>query len=103
MRTQLMRRVGLLALAATVAAAGTGCATTNNTERGAFAGGVVGTAAGAGIGALTGRPLLGAAAGAATGTAAGALIGNETDKQERREKDAAHAIQLAEAQAAQQR
>lgn len=98
-----MRRVGLLTLMATVIAAGSGCATTNNTERGAFAGGVVGTAAGAGIGALTGRPLLGAAAGAATGTAAGALIGNETDKQERREKDAAQAIQLAEAQAAQQR
>jgi hypothetical protein len=102
-RTQHMRRFGLLALLATVAAGGSGCAHMNNTERGATAGGIMGTAAGAGIGALTGRPLLGAAAGAVTGTAAGALIGNETDKQERREKDAAHAIQLAEAQSAQQR
>ena len=103
MRTQHLRRFGLLALLATATAAGSGCATMNNTERGATVGGLGGAAVGTLAGAATGRPVLGAFAGAAAGTAAGALVGNEVDKQERRDKDATHAIQLAEAQAAQRR
>lgn len=99
MRTLNLRRFGILALMAIVAAAGTGCSTMNNTERGAVGGGVVGTALGTAVGAATGRPLLGAAIGAGAGTATGALLGNEADKQERRDKDTAQAVQLANAQA----
>jgi len=75
----------------------------NNTERGALAGGAVGTAGGAAIGALTGRPLLGAAIGGLGGTATGALIGNGADKDEKRDRDIAQATALADAQAAQHR
>ena len=63
MRHEHLRRTGLLAVLA-VAAAGSGCASMNNTERGAVGGGVV-------------------------GTAGGALIGNDIDKQERRDRDVA--------------
>jgi hypothetical protein len=84
------------------ASAGSGCASMNNTEKGAAGGAVVGTAAGTAIGALTGRPLLGAGLGAAAGTATGALIGNQADKDEARHKDIVQAQQLANAQAAAQ-
>lgn len=96
-------RFGLVALAAGVVAAGSGCSTMNNTEKGAVGGGVVGTALGTGIGAATGRPLLGAAIGAAAGTAGGALIGNGVDKEEQRGRDIAQAAALADAQAQAQR
>jgi len=71
----------------------------NNTERDALGGGVVGTAAGTAIGAMTGKPLLGAAIGGLAGTAGGALIGNEADKDDQRRRDAFQAQQLANAQA----
>lgn len=80
-----------------------GCASMNNTERGALGGGVVGAAAGTAIGAATGRPGLGAALGGAIGTAGGALVGNEADKQEARDRDVAQAAALAEAREQQQR
>lgn len=82
-----------------VPAVTTGCASMNNTERGALGGGVVGTAAGTAIGAATGRPLLGAALGGAVGTAGGALIGNESDKRDARERE----LELAEAREQQAR
>lgn len=88
-----------LALLLIVPLAGTGCATMNETERGALGGGVIGTAAGTAIGAATGRPLLGAALGGAAGTATGALIGNEADKRDARARE----IELAEAREAQAR
>lgn len=85
------------------AAAGSGCASMNNTEKGALGGGVVGTAGGAAIGAATGRPVLGAVVGGLAGTAAGGLIGNGVDKEEKRDRDIAQATALADAQAQQQR
>jgi hypothetical protein len=66
-------------------------------------GGVVGTAAGTAIGALTGRPAVGAVVGGLAGTATGALVGNEVDKDENRRKDIAQAAALADAQSQQQR
>lgn len=102
MRTTHLRRFGLLAVVV-AAAAGSGCSTMNNTERGAVGGGVFGTAAGTAIGAATGRPLLGAAIGGLAGTAGGALIGNEADKDEAKKREIIHAQQVADAQAAGQR
>jgi hypothetical protein len=92
-------RAGILGLLTTVATAGTGCSTLNNTERGAIGGGIFGTAAGAAIGAAAGDPLTGAAIGAAAGTAGGALLGNSADKQEKRDREVAQAVALADAQA----
>jgi hypothetical protein len=95
--------MGVLVVSAVVAAAGSGCASMNNTEKGALGGGIVGTAAGTAIGAATGKPLLGAGIGALAGTASGALIGNGVDKDERREREINQAAALAEAQAQQRR
>jgi hypothetical protein len=102
MRTTHLRRIGLVAVIA-AATAGSGCASMNNTEKGAAVGGGFGAVAGTAIGAATGRPLLGAAIGGATGTAVGALAGNEADKDEARKREAIQQAQLAQAQAAQYR
>lgn len=62
-----------------------GCSNMNNTQKGA----VVGTAGGAGLGAIIGKQLgntgAGAAIGAVTGLAAGSLIGNSEDVKEERD------------------
>ena len=62
-----------------------GCSNMNNTQKGA----VVGTAGGAGLGAIVGKQLgntgAGAAIGAITGLAAGSLIGNNEDVKEERD------------------
>jgi hypothetical protein len=79
-------------------AAGSGCASMNNTDKGALAGGTVGTVAGTAIGAATHHPLLGAVVGGLGGATTGALIGNSEDKAEAQRKDAAQAYQLAQAQ-----
>ena len=102
MRIQLLRSAGILAILAALTA-GSGCASMNNTEKGALGGGVFGTAAGTVIGAATGRPLLGAAVGGAVGTAGGALIGNSVDKDERYQRDVTQAAAVAAAQAQQAR
>lgn len=63
----------------------TGCATMNNTGKGALYGGGGGAALGAGIGAIAGGGKgagIGAAVGAAVGAGAGALIGRKMDKQQ---------------------
>lgn len=96
-----IRRLFVLGVLA-FAAGGSGCASMNNTEKGAVIGGGAGTAIGAGIGAATGRPGLGAVAGGLVGTATGALVGNDIDKREQRDRDAAQAAALAEAQAQRQ-
>ncbi|MBK7811573.1 MAG: OmpA family protein [Saprospiraceae bacterium] len=66
----------------------TGCAPFNKTKKGA----IIGTAAGAGMGAVIGKAsgntALGAIIGAAVGGSAGALIGNKMDKQAREIKSA---------------
>ncbi|WP_162667416.1 glycine zipper domain-containing protein [Gemmata massiliana] len=85
------------------AAAGSGCASMNNTEKGAIGGGVVGTALGTAVGAATGHTGAGAVIGGLAGTATGALVGNDIDKQERRDRDINQAAALAAAQQQQQR
>lgn len=62
----------------------TGCASMNNTGKGAMIGAGGGAALGAGIGALAGKgkgAAIGAAVGAAVGSGTGALIGRRMDKQ----------------------
>ncbi len=61
-----------------------GCASMNNTGKGALIGGGGGAALGAGIGALVGKgkgAAIGAAIGGAVGSGTGALIGRRMDKQ----------------------
>ena len=58
-----------------------GCASMNNTQRGAAAGAGVGGAIGAVIGHNTGSTARGAIIGAVVGGAAGAVIGHQMDKQ----------------------
>jgi outer membrane lipoprotein SlyB len=96
-------RFGIVALMTTVAAAGSGCASMNNTEKGALGGAAVGTGLGAAVGAATGHTGAGAIIGGLAGTATGALVGNDIDKTERRNKDVAQAVALADAQAQAQR
>lgn len=63
-----------------------GCASMNNTGRGAAIGAGGGAALGAGIGALAGKgkgAAIGAAIGAAVGSGTGALIGRRMDKQKK--------------------
>jgi outer membrane lipoprotein SlyB len=96
-------RFGLLTLATAVIAAGSGCSTLNNTEKGAIGGAAVGTGLGAAVGAATGHTGAGAVIGGLAGTATGALVGNDIDKTERRNKDIAQAAALADAQSQAQR
>ena len=71
-----------VALAAlTVSTGMTGCASMNNTERGAAAGVGAGGAIGAIIGRQTGNTARGAIIGAVVGGAAGAVIGRRMDRQ----------------------
>jgi hypothetical protein len=74
----------------------TGCATMNNTERGAVAGGAVGSIAGTLIGAATGNPKTGAVVGGLGGALVGGAMGSETDREEERR---AGVIQAQEIQA----
>jgi hypothetical protein len=68
-----------------------GCSNMNNTQKGA----VVGTAGGAGLGAIIGKQLgntgAGAAIGAVAGLAGGSLIGNAEDNKEQAEQAQAQA------------
>lgn len=77
-----------------------GCSSMNHTEKGALAGGAVGTGIGAIAGAACRNPLAGAAIGAGAGALAGGLIGNSVDKDEAHAKD--RAIAAAQAQQQQQ-
>ncbi|HZT78716.1 MAG TPA: glycine zipper domain-containing protein [Gemmataceae bacterium] len=74
-----------------------GCASMDNTGKGALIGGAGGTGAGALIGAATGHPILGAIAGAGLGTAGGALIGNAVDRSEQQQQQAQFAAAAAAA------
>ncbi len=102
MRHNKIRRLGMFVFVA-CAGLGSGCASMNNTEKGAVGGAVVGTALGTAVGAATGRPGAGAVIGGLAGTAGGALLGNGVDKEEKRDRDIAQAAALADAQAQQQR
>jgi outer membrane protein OmpA-like peptidoglycan-associated protein len=71
----------LAALACVTTLATGGCASMNNTQRGAAAGAGVGGAIGAVIGHNTGSTARGAIIGAVVGGAAGAVIGRQMDRQ----------------------
>ncbi|HEX2091226.1 MAG TPA: OmpA family protein [Longimicrobiaceae bacterium] len=60
-----------------------GCASLNNTERGAVVGAGTGAAVGAAVGSRTGSTARGAIIGAVVGGAAGAVIGRQMDRQAR--------------------
>lgn len=60
-----------------------GCASMNNTTKGAAIGVGAGGAVGAGVGAIAGNTALGAVIGAAVGGTAGVLIGKKMDKQKK--------------------
>lgn len=70
-----------VALAALTVTSATGCASMNNTERGAAVGAGAGGAIGAVIGRQTGGTARGAIIGAVVGGAAGAIIGRRMDRQ----------------------
>ena len=70
-----------VALAAVSVIGTSGCASMNNTERGAAAGAGAGGAIGAVIGRQTGNTARGAIIGAVVGGAAGAVIGRRMDRQ----------------------
>jgi outer membrane protein OmpA-like peptidoglycan-associated protein len=75
-------RLAVAACVTTLAAGGlSGCASMNNTQKGAAAGAGVGGAIGAVIGNNTGSTARGAIIGAVLGGAAGAVIGRQMDRQ----------------------
>jgi outer membrane protein OmpA-like peptidoglycan-associated protein len=79
------RRTSLPTAALLVALlAGSGCASMNNTERGAVIGAAAGAAVGAAAGKATDNTARGAIIGAAVGATAGVIIGREMDAQEDR-------------------
>jgi outer membrane protein OmpA-like peptidoglycan-associated protein len=75
------RKFAVALTALTVGTGMTGCASMNNTERGAAAGVGAGGAIGAIIGRQTGNTARGAIIGAVVGGAAGAVIGRRMDRQ----------------------
>ena len=77
----LNRKFTVALAALTVSTGMTGCASMNNTEKGAAAGGGAGAAIGAIIGRQTGNTARGAIIGAVVGGAAGAVIGRRMDQQ----------------------
>jgi hypothetical protein len=82
-----MKRVMVILLCAAVVTLPLGCATTDNTQRGAVTGGLAGAGLGALIGGLAGgdarSAAIGAAVGLAVGAFAGAMIGDYYDRMER--------------------
>ena|SRR5581483_8532516 len=77
-----MKRVYAAALLPALLACG--CASMNNTEKGAAAGGVIGAGTGALVGSAVHRPGIGALAGAGIGAVSGALVGNAIDENDRK-------------------
>ena len=75
------RKLTAALAALTVSTGMTGCASMNNTQRGAATGAGVGGAIGAVIGRQTGGTARGAIIGAVVGGAAGAVIGRRMDRQ----------------------
>lgn len=82
-----MKRLMVILLCAALVTLPLGCASTDNTQRGAVTGGAAGMGLGAMIGGLAGHGyesvLIGAAVGLAVGALAGAVIGNYYDRMER--------------------
>jgi hypothetical protein len=105
MRTDRVLRTGVLAVLLAGGLGSAGCSTMNNTEKGALAGGAVGTGVGGLIGHATGHTGLGAVAGGLIGGGIGAAAGNGADRRDEREREVqqAGAVAAATAQAQQQR
>ncbi len=78
-----MKRFAIFVLIA--AACSSGCASMNNSEKGALGGGAIGAGVGTAIGVATGNPEAGAIVGGLVGAGTGALIGNDIDNQEKKE------------------
>ncbi|VTU01955.1 Hypothetical conserved protein OS=uncultured planctomycete GN=HGMM_F11F07C25 PE=4 SV=1: Gly-zipper_Omp [Gemmataceae bacterium] len=96
------RALGAGLLAAAVGGLGsTGCSTMNNTEKGAVAGGAIGTGVGLLAGAATGNPRTGAAVGGLLGGGIGAVAGNEQDRKDERAREVIQAQAVAGASAQQ--
>ncbi len=75
-----------------------GCETMNNTEKGALTGGALGTAAGAGLGAISHNAGAGALVGGLLGTAVGGIAGADKDAQVQQARDVQQAQAVATAQ-----
>ncbi|WP_439620785.1 glycine zipper domain-containing protein [Gemmata sp.] len=98
MRANRALRAGVLA-AAVGGLGSTGCSTMNNTEKGAVAGGAIGTGVGLLAGAATGNPRTGAAVGGLLGGGLGAVAGNEQDRKDERTREVIQAQAVAGSQA----
>lgn len=103
MRANRVLRVGVLVACVAGGLGSTGCSTMNNTEKGAVAGGAIGTGVGLLAGAATGNPRTGAAVGGLLGGGIGAVAGNEQDRKDERQQQArevqqAQALATAQAQ-----
>lgn len=81
MKTLVKRFTMAAATGSLLVATATGCASLNNTERGAVIGAGTGAAVGGVIGKQTGSTARGAIIGAVLGGAAGAVIGRQMDRQ----------------------
>ena len=82
MTRSVFRAVSLRAIAAGLLGVSlTGCATMNQTEKGALIGASAGAAIGAVVGKKTGNTAAGTIVGATVGGAAGAIIGRQMDEQ----------------------
>lgn len=92
MRTDRVLRVGVLA---GLLAGAAGCSTMNNTEKGAVAGGAIGTGVGLLAGAATGNPRTGAAVGGLVGSGIGAVAGNDQDRKDERDRQVQQATAVA--------
>jgi outer membrane protein OmpA-like peptidoglycan-associated protein len=77
----MLRSTTAVALTAALVPLATGCASMNNTQRGAVIGAAGGAAVGGVIGKAAGSTAKGAILGAAVGGVAGAVIGSRMDKQ----------------------
>ncbi len=101
MRTNRVLRTGILVASITGTFGLVGCETMNNTEKGALTGGALGTAAGAGLGALTHHAGAGALIGGITGAAVGGIAGADKDERQQQARDVQQAQAVATAQAQQ--
>src|SRR4051794_22466388 len=99
MGTQRAIRCGLLFGLVMASAAGGGCSTMSNTEKGVGLGGLLGAGLGTGIGALTHNPKTGAVVGGLAGAGIGGLVGNDMDRKDQHQRDVVQAQANAQAQA----
>ena len=88
-----MKATNTLILSTLIATLGAGCASTNNTQRGAVAGAATGAVIGGVVGHQSGEAKAGAAIGAAAGGLAGAVIGHQADRDRVSTADTPYVVQ----------